>query len=199
MQFADLVRSRRMTRSFSPTPVDAVLIDECVSLASRAPSAGKTQGWSMLVLEGADTQRYWDIAFPIERRDSFAFPQLFLAPVIALSLTDPTAYLDRYSESDKAHTDLGTTRESWPAPYWTIDASFATMTFLLALEDRGLGALFFAHANEDGLRATFEIPQHVEILGSIACGYPDVVSAQAGRSAARPRRDVAHIIHRGKW
>lgn len=199
MQFADVVRSRRMTRSFASSPVDASLIDECVSLASRAPSAGKTQGWSMLVLEGADTQRYWDVAFPIERRDSFAFPHLFHAPVIALSLTDPTAYLDRYSESDKLHTDLGAALESWPAPYWTIDASFATMTFLLALEDRGLGALFFAHANEEGLRAAFGIPQHVEILGTIACGYPDSGSSSAGRSAARPRRDATQIIHRGKW
>jgi len=188
-----------MTRSFTSTPVEPSVIDQCVSLASRAPSAGKTQGWSLLVLEGSDTQLYWDVAFPSSRRESFAFPELFHAPVIALSMTDPTAYLDRYSESDKEHTGLGGSLTAWPAPYWTIDASFATMTFLLALEDQGLGALFFAHANEDGLRASLGIPQHVEILGTIACGHPNVDSVSTGRSAARPRRDASEIIHRGKW
>jgi len=199
MQFADVVRSRRMTRSFSAEPVDPSVIDECVSLASRAPSAGKTQGWSMLVLEGDDTTRYWDVAFPAERRGTFAFPELFSAPVIALSMTDPTAYLDRYSEPDKTHTGLGQDRTSWPAPYWTIDASFATMTFLLALEDMGLGALFFAHANEAGLRDAFGIPDHIEVLGTIACGYPNAAEQTSGRSASRPRHEASEIIHRSKW
>jgi len=199
MQFADVVRSRKMTRSFAPTPVEPSVIDECVALASRAPSAGKTQGWSMLVLEGSDTQLYWDVAFPTSRRESFAFPELFHAPVIALSMTDPTAYLDRYSESDKEQTGLGESLAAWPAPYWTIDASFATMTFLLALQDHGLGALFFAHANEAGLRQAFGIPDHIEVLGAIACGYPNAESSVAGRSASRRRRDVNEIIHRSRW
>lgn len=199
MQFADVVRSRKMTRSFASTSVEPSVIDECVSLASRAPSAGKTQGWSMLVLEGSDTQLYWDVAFPPSRRGSFAFPELFDAPVIALSMTDPTAYLDRYSESDKENTGLGGSLGAWPAPYWTIDASFATMTFLLALEDHGLGALFFAHANEEGLRQAFGIPDHIEVLGAIACGYPNAEPAVTGRSASRRRRDVNEIIHRSHW
>jgi nitroreductase len=199
MQFADVVRSRKMTRSFASTTVEPSVIDECVSLASRAPSAGKTQGWSLLVLEGSDTQLYWDVAFPASRRESFAFPELFRAPVIALSMTDPTAYLDRYSESDKEHTGLGKSLATWPAPYWTIDASFATMTFLLALEDHGLGALFFAHANEAGLRQAFGIPGHIEVLGTIACGYPNAESSVTGRSASRRRSDVNEIIHRSQW
>lgn len=45
------------------------------------------------------------------------------------------------------------------------------MTLLLALEDRGVSSLFFAHAQEERLRESFGIPAHVQVLGTIACGY----------------------------
>ena len=44
------------------------LLDGLVDLASRAPSAGKTQGWHLVVLEGDETARFWDITLPPMRR-----------------------------------------------------------------------------------------------------------------------------------
>lgn len=202
-EFAEVVRGRRMTRSFSPEPIDADLLDRLVDLASRAPSAGKTQGWHLLVLDGDDTRRYWDVTFPAERRDGFAFPRLFDAPVIALPLADPDAYVERYAEPDKARTGLGSGPEAWAAPYWTIDGSMAVMTLLLAAEDVGLGALFFGlFEHEPAVRAEFGIPDRLQVLGALALGWPhqDVGEpARAGRSAGRPRRSPAQIIRRGRW
>lgn len=188
-----------MTRAFLSTPVDEATLVQCIDLASRAPSAGKTQGWHLLVFEGEQVNKYWDIALPLERRDAFAFPYLLHAPLVMLSLADRAAYLERYSEPDKSHTALGKSVEAWPAPYWTIDASFATMTFLLACENRGIGTLFFAHANEEQLREAFCIPDSVEILGAIAAGYADERHVRRGRSASRARRDATGIIHRSTW
>ena len=188
-----------MTRAFTTETVDPVVINDCVELASRSPSAGKSQGWHLLVLEGIDAKRYWDIAFPIDQRKNFVFPGLLDAPVIALSLADPGAYLSRYSEADKQGSGLGESLDAWVAPYWTIDASFATMTFLLAIEDAGFGALFFAHANEEGLRQEFSIPDGIQILGSMAIGRPSETAARQGRSASRTRRSSASIIHRSRW
>jgi len=199
VNFADIVRSRRMSRSFSDQSVDTAIVTSCIDLASRAPSAGKSQGWHVLLLENESTQRYWDVALPVERREGFAFPLLLQAPVIAISMCDPTAYLERYSEPDKKSTGLGEGLEQWPAPYWTIDASFATMTFLLALEDVKLGALFFAHSNEAGLRKEFNIPDHIEILGTIAIGYEIEGQKRQGRSSQRIRRSAASIIHQKNW
>ena len=199
VNFADIVRSRRMSRSFSSQAVDTAVVTSCIDLASRAPSAGKSQGWHVLILENEATQRYWDITLPIERRESFAFPLLLQAPVIVVSMCDPTAYLERYSEPDKKSTGLGADLDQWPAPYWTIDASFATMTFLLALEDVKLGALFFAHSNEAALRHEFNIPDHIEILGTIAIGHETEGPKRQGRSAQRVRRSVESIIHRKNW
>lgn len=188
-----------MTRSFVSSPVAPGVIEECVDLAGRAPSAGKSQGWHVIILEGDDVARYWDIALPPDRRSTFAFPGLLRAPALLISLCDPRAYLSRYSEEDKRATGLGASTTNWPAPFWTIDASFSTMTLLLALEDAGLGALFFAHANEAGLRDVFGIPDEVQIIGVIAAGHKDLDGDIGGRSAGRPRRDLSSVIHRSRW
>lgn len=203
-EFAEVVRSRRMTRAFDDRAVPADLLDHLVDLASRAPSAGKAQGWHLVVLEGADTEQFWGATLPAVRRDSFRWQRLLSAPVIALPLADAKAYLDRYAEPDKVQTGLGVSASAWPVPYWTIDASMAVMTLLLAAHDAGLGALFFGvFRGERELRQRLGIPPQLELLGAIALGYPleeptnDV--AGPGASATRARRRAGQIIHRGRW
>ncbi len=192
-----------MTRSFSDRDVPIELIERFVALASRAPSAGKTQGWHLVVLTGPETARFWNVTLPVERRATFRWQGLLTAPVIALALADPQAYVRRYAEADKVHSGLGTSAEAWPTPYWTVDASMAMMTFLLAAEDAGLGALLFGvFDNADTLFDILGIPNHLQLLGAIALGWPNPSpgsAAGAGRSASRPRRLPAEIIHRGRW
>lgn len=204
-EFADVVRRRRMTRSFAPTPLPPGLLEEIVDFAARAPSAGKTQGWHVVVLDGSETARFWDITLPPMRRGRFKWQGLLDAPVILLPLADAKAYTDRYSEPDKAATGLGTGPDAWPVPYWTIDASMSVMTILLAAEDAGLGALFFGvFKGERELRQALGVPPTLQLLGAIALGYPadptDPTGATTtGRSATRPRRSPSEIIHRGCW
>lgn len=200
-EFADVVRSRRMTRSFSDRRLPVGLLDELLDLSCRAPSAGKSQGWHFVVLEGADTARFWDATLPDERRPAFAWQGLLRAPAIVLPFADPTAYIDRYAEQDKAATGLGEGAHAWPVPYWTVDVSMAVMTLLLGAEDRGLGALFFAvFRGADALLADLGVPDHVELLGAVALGYRDeAADHRPGRSARRPRRRLDEVVHRGGW
>ena len=202
-EFDAVVRRRRMCRSFRRDPVPAEVVDRLVDLASRAPSAGKTQGWHLVVLEGDETDRFWRHAFPAERRGGFRFPALFDAPLILLPFADPDAYVARYAEPDKARTGLGTGPQAWPTPYWTVDASMAVMTLLLAAEDEGLGALFFAVFNgEAAVRSELAVPDRLQLLGAIALGRPaDDADAPVGRgaSAGRARRRPAEIVQRGRW
>lgn len=198
--FTDVVRARRMTRAFEPTPIDPRVVDGLVDLASRAPSAGKTQGWHLLALDAGDTGRFWDVTLPLDRRATFRWRQLLDAPVILLPFADPHAYVDRYAEADKASTGLGTGADAWPAPYWTIDASMAVMTLLLGAEAAGLGALFFGvFHDEAALRTEFGIPEHLQLLGAIALGHRAESAPAPGRSASRPRRSPDEIIHRNRW
>ncbi len=216
-EFADVVRRRRMTRSFSNRPLQDGLLEEIVGLANRAPSAGKSQGWHLVALTGSQTSAFWDATLPPLGRGRFKWQRLLDAPVILLPLADAKAYTDRYSEPDKAATGLGAGRDAWPAPYWTIDASMAVMTILLAAEDVDLGALFFGvFKGERELRQALRIPSHLDLLGAIALGYryesaatdPDPSgevtavdrgSGDRGRSARRPTRSAAQIIHYGRW
>ena len=202
-EFAEVVRNRRMTRAFETTPIDSTTLDELVDLSARAPSAGKTQGWHLVVLEGPQTSMFWDTTMPAVRRESFRWKYLLSAPVIALPLADAKAYTDRYAEPDKVQTGLGAGRSAWPVPYWTIDASMSVMTLLLAAEDVGLGALFFGvFRGERELRQVLGIPSELELLGAVALGYPRApTDGKSGlaRSSGRPRRKPAQIIHRARW
>lgn len=218
-EFAEVVRSRRMTRAFDGRPIAPEILDELVELAARAPSAGKTQGWHLVVLDGEQTAAFWDSTLPAIRRDSFRWQRLLSAPVIALPLADAKAYVDRYSEPDKVQTGLGAGPSAWPVPYWTIDASMAVMTLLLAAEDVGLGALFFGvFRGERELRQRLGIPPGLELLGAVALGYPltdpsgplpatgggaAAVETRSelgpGASSGRARRRADQIIHRGRW
>ena len=189
-----------MTRAFDRRPLPPGLLDDLLALAGRAPSAGNTQGWHAVVLEGADTARFWDITLPPERRGSFAWPRLYDAPALVLPLADPHAYVARYAEPDKAATGLGHGIDRWPAPYWTIDAAMALMTLLLAAEDAGLGALLFGvFRGEAELRTALGVPADLVLLGAVALGYPSADRSTAGRSAGRPRRSTGEFVHRGRW
>lgn len=201
MDFAELVRTRTMTRAFDSTPIERDLLASLVDSATRSPSAGKAQGFDLVVFEGSDTARFWDVTLPRSEREGFAWPRLLDAPVIAIVCADPRAYLARYSEADKVRTGLGESTGAWPAPYWTIDASFATMTLMYAAHDAGLGALFFAIARgADEVRRTCNIPDHVEMLGALALGWPHAhAGARKGRSAPRARRTASSVLRFNSW
>lgn len=183
-----------MTRAFSGSPVARGVIEECLGLAARSPSAGKTQGWNVVGMSGADTAVFWDAALPPAKRDGFAFPGLLDAPFVGVVTADPREYVRRYSETDKAHTGLGSGENAWTTPYWTVDASMATMTFLHALHDRGLGALFFAVAHEPDVRAALGIDPAVQVIGAVAAGEPAEGTPVHGRSAGRPRRRGDEVV-----
>ena len=199
MEFADVVRSRRMSRSFDARPIPRELIQSAVDLATRSPSAGKAQGWHLLMLEGDAVKEFWNDTLPAERRDTFAWPDLLCAPLIILPFADPQMYVTRYAEDDKASTGLGAGAHAWSVPYWTVDTSFAVMTLLLACTDLELGALFFAvFSGEEQVRERFGVPDGLQLLGAIAVGYPTGAD-RPGRSASRARRQADSVMHWGHW
>ena len=169
-------------------------------LAARAPSAGNTQGWHAVVLEGAQTATFWDITLPAPRRATFGWPRLLDAPAIVLPFADAEAYVSRYSEPDKAASGLGGGPDAWPVPYWTIDTAMAVMTLLLAAEAAGLGALLFGvFRGERELRTALGVPDRLELLGAVALGFPALEGSRPGRSAGRARRPRDAFVHRGRW
>lgn len=198
MELSDALRRRRMVRAFGADPVPPALVDRLIDLARQAPSAGHTQPWAFVVLEGAQTARLWDVTLPAGRRAGFRWQGLLDAPVVIVPLVSPAAYADRYAEPDKRATGLGAGPDAWPVPYWWVDGGMAVHGLLLAAVDAGLGALLFGlFGHEAAVRASLGVPQGWRALGAVALGWP--APDEPGRSAARPRPPLESVIHRGGW
>ncbi|HEY3057598.1 MAG TPA: nitroreductase family protein [Chloroflexota bacterium] len=198
MEFQDVVRKRRMVRSFLPDPLPTAVVDRILANAQRAPSAGFSQGWAFLVFSGLDeTARYWDAVGP-DDRDSFQWPDLYQAPLLVVCLSHKDAYLDRYAEPDKGWTDRS--EAHWPAPYWDIDTGMAAMLILLTAVDAGLGALFFGIPPDKipTFHETFGVPPGLHPIGTIAIGHPKPAD-RPSPSLNRGHRPAQEIIHRAHW
>lgn len=199
MEFAEVVRRRRMVRNYDPhRPVPPDVVDRLLEYAVRAPSAGYSQGWGFLVLEDpADRERFWTATTPERGEQGSWLTGMRRAPLIVVPHANRSAYLDRYAEPDKGWTDRDEAR--WPVPYWYIDAGFAALLMLLTAVDEGLGACFFGIPPErtEAYRRAFGVPGEFTAVGALTVGYraPD----RRSPSLKRGRRPAAEIVHRGRW
>ena len=201
MELAEAVRRRKMCRNFSHRPVPGDVVDRLLDQAVRAPSAGYTQGWSFLVLEGPQqVGRFWEAMADEQWRRDPSLPGLMKAPVVVVPWCSPDRYVARYSEPDKVAHGL-TSADRWPVPYWTVDVSFATMLLLLGAVGEGLGALFFGRddAAYERLAGAFEVPPEWQPIGAVLLGWPATEGTGPVGSAVRGRRPREDVIHRGGW
>ncbi|MGA8295712.1 MAG: nitroreductase family protein [Acidimicrobiales bacterium] len=199
MDYAELLRSRRMVRHFTDAPVSDDAVERIVAAGLRAPSAGYSQGCSLLVLRTEDERhRLWATHSGSERRWSASVRAgLQKAPVVIVVLTSKRVYLDRYAAQDKGWTDRSESR--WPVPYWYVDAGCVAMLILLSAINEGLGALLFGMAAGDivTFRESFGVPDDIEFVGCIAVGHRDPNAPRRDlRSGQRPIEDLVHL---GRW
>jgi len=199
MEFREVLRHRRMVRHFTGDPVDDESIERIIAAALRAPSAGYSQGYSLLVLRRAtDRGRFWASQRPTESGWEPALREAIQrAPVIVVALASKDAYLDRYARPDKGWVDRDESR--WPVPYWYVDAGFLCLLMLLASVDEGLGALLFGLIPVDipAFRREFGVPDVWDPVGCVAIGHEDPA---APRRDLRARRLPAEaLVHRDRW
>ena len=197
MELREVVRRRRMVRRFDPRPLPAEVLERILHAATRAPSAGFSQGLDLLVLEGREAVRWFWRATADPRFDrpySTAEP-----PAIVLVLSDRQAYLDRYAAPDKAGLGMDT-EAGWPVPYWDMDAAMAVMLMLLTAVDEGVGAWYFGVFHGAGaLLADLGVPEGRRLVGAVALGYPAADDRPGGSATTRPRRPLDEVVHRGRW
>jgi nitroreductase len=189
-----------MVRSYTTEPVDPAVVDRVLANATRAPSAGFSQGWGFLVLDTEDdVRRYWAVT-----ADSVDDPDEWLrgmmrAPVVVVPCSSKAAYLSRYAEPDKGWTDLDEAR--WPVPFWHMDAAMASLLILQTAVDAGIGGCFFGIPPERvaAVRGEFAIPDAFDPVGAITLGHPAAEPGASGSPTRRPRKDLAEVVHRGNW
>ncbi|MFZ0048612.1 MAG: nitroreductase family protein, partial [Streptosporangiaceae bacterium] len=194
MEFADVIRKRKMVRAYTDEPVAPEARDRILRAANRAPSAGFSQGYALLTLEGADQLRpFWELLAAYhgdEAAGGPSFEPVTHAPLVVVPLSCKDVYLDRYARQDKGWTDRD--EAHWPVPYWDIDTGFTALLMLLAAVDEGLGALFFGippHQIPD-FRALYAVPDRYLPIGAVAIGHPDPASDQGGSGGKIKRRTL---------
>ena len=216
MEFADVVRRRRMVRRYAPDPVAPEVVDRMLAHAQRAPSAGFSQGTSVLVLdEPDDVALFWEVTSPsslVEVRPSRLVPRtsgtaeraakpsntwldgMRTAPAVIVPLACRAAYAERYAQPDKQQ-DVG----QWPVPWWWVDAGMGILLVLQTAVDEGLGACFFGIPGErrSAFADAFGIPDDHEPVGAITIGHRLPDTGSAGSPGRRGRR--TNLVHRGRW
>ena len=207
MEFSEVVRRRRMVRDYTGEPVDPALVEQALAHATRAPSAGFSQGWAFVVLDRPeDVRRFWASSTEsIDEPDRW-LTGMMRAPVVIVPCSVKTAYLDRYAEPDKGWTNSADGRPSrrWPMPFWDLDTAMAALLILQTVTDAGLGACFFGIVpdREVEVRRALGLPDAGDPhpIGGITIGHPAPRGSDAVGSAARRRRTHwTEVAHRGRF
>jgi hypothetical protein len=207
MELTEVIRRRRMVRSFSAEPIDPDLVDRLLTASLRAPSGGNTRGVAWVVLSGAETATYWEHTSTPDWRAAHVsrFERMARAPVIALSLCSPALYVERYGEPDKLGSGLGPVElgeggeAAWTIPYWFGDAAFSTMLLLLGAVDVDLAAAFLGtFRGEAELLGVLEVPAGWRLFGAVLLGRPDGLDAPSTSLGRRPSPG-AGAVHRSRW
>jgi nitroreductase len=209
VEFIEVIKHRKMVRAFTPEPLAPGVTDRLLRAANRAPSAGFSQGYSFLVLEGSEqTAALWEVlgqdaasaGVMNEAAVRAMMAAMSRAPLVIVPLACKDVYLDRYARADKGWTDRDEAR--WPVPYWYIDTGFTALLILLAAVDEGLGAVFFGIQPEliPEFRRRFGVPEQWMPIGAVAVGHPDPAGDPAPSSARSiTRKSLDELVHRGRW
>ena len=200
MDFQQVVKKRKMIRSFTNDPIPQEKIDTILRNFFRGPSAGFSQGIELLVLkEKEDLERYFKCLGTKEERQEGVlkkWDKLENAQLILIPIAHKKTYLDRYAKPDKGWTDRS--ESHWPVPFWLTDTAMASMIALLTVVDLELGGLFVGLSEELAVRKEFNIPDEYKPIGAMLIGNPAPSDPQSP-SLKRGRRNKDHLIHFGNF
>jgi nitroreductase len=196
MEFSEVLARRRMVRNYTPESVDEAILDRIASAALRAPSAGNSQGFGVVIVTDADLRhRIADLANEQEYVDAGFDPWISAAPAHIVISVSEKVYRDRYSEPDKLDDDGSTI--DWPVPYWWVDAGAALMAILLQTVDEGLAAGFLGVHSLPDLASLLGIPDHFMPIGVVTVGHP--APDRRSGSLNRPKKTAGDVIFRNRW
>lgn len=185
-----MVARRHMVRRYRPEPIDPAPLERIARAALRGPSAGYSQGVSVVVVTDAEQRaaiaRLGDEAAWVARGRG---PWLSPAPAHLVLCLEPAAYRRRYARPDKDPAALA-------VPWWWVDGGAALSLLLLAAVDEGLAAGFLGAHALPGLGELLGLPEGVIPLGVVTVGHP---AEEAARQAPRHRRPDSAALHREHW
>ncbi|MEO8509966.1 MAG: nitroreductase family protein [Chloroflexota bacterium] len=196
MEFADVVRRRRMVRHFADSPVDRSVLERIASAAQRTPSAGFSQGQRLVIVTEPDRRRAVGVAVGESDYVEAGYdPWVSSCAAIFIPCVSEQVYHNRYREPDKVD-DSGAEIE-WPTPYWWMDVGCTVQMILLAAVDEGLAAGFAGAQDVEALRKAVGIPAEFHPVGAIPVGVP--LPDKRSPSLKRGWRDIEDFVRWETW
>ena len=201
MEFRELLKQRRMVRSYRPDPIPVDVLERVVSTVRRAPSAGFSQGQRLVVVTDAATRRQIaEISGEDERVADGFEPWVSIAPAHVFVCTREADYHERYTRDDKL---IDGEEIEWPVPFWHVDAGAALMLVLLAAIDEGLAAgVYGVQVEEEArVRELLMLPEDIKIVCGVTLGYaaPDPQWSAVTSRATQRRRSLDELVHWERW
>jgi nitroreductase len=175
MEFRDVLRRRRMIRTFEPGAVPDAVLRRLLRAAQRAPSAGHTQPLELVVARDA-TIRAGLAAASWSRG---ARPDA--GDVTIVFCGDLMREAERYGARGAGK-------------YLHTDVAFAALLCMLSATDAGLASAFIGDFHEEHVQAVLGLPPHIVPVGMVILGY-------AGDEPPRPRpwRPLREIVHTDRY
>lgn len=165
----DAILDRRSIRFYTSDPVDNETITELLHCAMAAPSAGNEQPWQFVVMNDTKVLARIPEVHPYARM----VPQAAAAILVCGDLN---------REKHKG--------------FWVQDCSAATENLLIAVQAKGLGAVWLGvyprMERVDGLRKLLNMPEHIVPFALVPVGHPAEQKARSDRF--EPER-----IHYNSW
>ncbi len=161
----EAILTRRSIRSYTSDAVPDNVLKELLKAAMAAPSADNEQPWHFMVIKDRNTLNQIPTVHPYAK-------MIKKAPVAILVCGDPDLAL---------HGEM-----------WVQDCSAATENILIAVQSKGLGAVWLGvYPREErinGLRRLLQIPNRIIPFALIPIGYP----AEEKPPSNRYREDRIH-------
>jgi nitroreductase len=195
VEFAEVVRRRRMVRAYDGQPIDPGVLHRILDAARRAPSAGNTQAVCFVVVREPDDRAAVAAVCGEQAAVDRGLPRwVSTAPVLVVPCLREATYHERYAEPDKRGAR---SPASWEVPWWWVDAGQSLMLLLCAVVDEGLAAGLLDVTDRPALSRLLALPDDVVALGVVTIGHP--APDRRSSSTRRGRRPLAEVLHDGRW
>lgn len=172
MSLINWILSRKSVRSFTDQQVTEKTINQLLSAAMQAPSAGNQQPWRFIVLTEKDSLT--------ALADVLPYGQSLRSAPLAIAVCGDLEF------------------EKHPG-FWVQDCSAATQNILLAVHSLGLGAVWLGiYPREDRIENTRRVlgaPEEIIPFSIIPIGYP----TEAERKVTKPLRYNEDKVHYERW
>jgi nitroreductase len=197
MEFAEVVRRRRMVRNYDATrAVPREALERIAAAAQRAPSAGFSQGQRLVIVTEPERRaRVADICGEAEYVAAGFDPWVSRAPALFIPTVSEQIYHRRYQEPDKIQDDG--TEIDWPVPYWWTDIGATALLIHLAAINEGLAAGFLGLEEYTELKNELGIPADHQPVGVITVGYP--LADRRSGSLKRGWVPIEDFTHWEQW